>query len=396
MSLPNQTVDGVNSLIVSQLEGSLGQTIPILPKAALRVLAKVFAGVFILLWKYCGFSLLQIFVAYATAEPTTINGKILRPLIEWGRLIGVGDPGDATQAQLSIQVSVRNQVGTLPAFSFLLFPATGVIYQTVFEVPLNAPTVPVTIRAQSDQAGGDGSGAIGNLQPNDIVEFSSPLPNISPKATVLAQVVTGTDAEPVETYRARIVARFQSAPQGGAYADYRAWAEDVPGIINVYPYAGFPGEVDVYCEADTVSSGSPDGFPTDAQKLAVGQAFELDLGGVASRRPVNAAPNVFPIIRTGFDVQIVDLDPSTSDLRTQINAGIDEHFRALEPFIVGLSVLPRKDRITQAAVASVVNDIAAASGSTVANVLLFENGGALITRNLGPGEKAKSNTPTYP
>lgn len=396
MALPTQTVDGINTLVISQLEASLGQTIPILPKAALRVLAKVIAGVFILLYKYCGFIFLQLFVAYASDQPTTVNGTILSPLIEWGRLIGVGDPQPATQAQLSVSVLVQNQTGSLPAFSSLLRSSTGVIYQTVAAVPLNAPTVTVTVRATSDQKGGDGSGSLGNLNAGDVLDFSSPLPSIGSKATVLAQLVTGADAEATETYRARVISRFQSQPQGGAYADYREWAENVLGIINVYPYAGQPGEVNVYCEADTVSSGSPDGIPTLAQLTAVAASIELDVGGVASRRPVNAAVNVLPITRTAFDVQVLSLIPSTSALTDSIKAAVDEYCRTLEPYIVGLSVLPRKDRITQAAIASVVNDVASSAGSTVSSVILLEGGAPVTSRSLAAGEKAKANAPTYP
>lgn len=395
MSLPTPSTQQLSDSIIAQIAASLAQTVPVLPKAFINVLAKVLAGMILILWKYCGFIFLQLFVAYASDDLTTVNGKALRPLREWGRLIGVGDPQLATQAQHTITVTVTAQIGSLASGTALLFPATNIVYETVAVVALSAPTVTVTIRAVSDQAGGDGSGSIGNLQNGDIVEFANPPPNVVSKATVSGQLVTGADAEDIEVYRARIVSRFQAAPQGGAYADYRSWAEDVLGIINVYPYAGMPGEVDVFIEADTVSSGSADGIPTDAQIKAVQESIELDQGGVASRRPVNAAVNVLPIVRTGFDVQVQSLDPSTPDLVAQINDGIDEYFRTLEPFITGLSVLPRKDRITQAGVASVVNEIASSSGSTVANVVLFENGGPLPSRTLGQGEKAKSNGPTY-
>ena len=390
MSLQTPTTQSLSDTIVSQISSSLSQTIPILPKAVFRVLAKVFAGVFVLLWKYCGFIFLQLFVAYATADETTINGKIVRPLVEWGRLIGIGDPLPASQAQLKVAVAVNTQVGSLPSGAVLVFPGTGVIYQTVAAVPLNAATVSVTIRAISDQSGGDGSGDIGNLQPGDIVEFANVLPNVVGKAVVLAQVVTGADAEAIEAYRARIVTRFQSTPQGGAAADYRSWAEEVAGIINVYPYAGMPGEVNVYVEASVASSGSADGIPTAPQRQAVADAIELDIAGIATRRPVNAAVNVLPITRTGFGLSIFALDvtdPTT--VKASIVAGTDEYFRTLEPFIVGLAALPRKDRVTQASVAAVVNDIVSSAGGTVSSVTLLENGSSINARNLVAGEKAK-------
>src|SRR6185503_10398260 len=109
MSLPAQEVKEISDLIVSQLESSFSQTIPLLPKAFARVLAKVIAGVFILVYKYAGFIFLQLFVAHATMEETVVNGKRIRPLVEWGRLIGVGDPVAATRAEHVVAVTVTNQ-----------------------------------------------------------------------------------------------------------------------------------------------------------------------------------------------------------------------------------------------------------------------------------------------
>ncbi|MEO8902208.1 MAG: hypothetical protein ABI488_10020 [Polyangiaceae bacterium] len=165
-----------------------------------------------------------------------------------------------------------------------------------------------------------------------------------------------------------------------------------PGVINVYPYKGFPGEVDVYVEATIDSSGSADGIPTNAQLTAVLAAIErIDpVTGIATRRPVNAAVNTLPIFRTGFSVLVASLDgvdPTVA--QPAIQAGVDEYLRSLEPFILGLSVLPRKDRVTQANVAAVVDGIVSAQGGTVANVTLRENGQPIIARSLVAGEKAK-------
>lgn len=395
MSLPTPSVQQLSDNMIAQVSAQLSQTVPFLPKAFINVLAKVLAGTILILWKYCGFIFLQLFVAYASAEPTTINGKIVVPLVEWGRLIGVGDPLPAVQAQHTITVTVTKQVGSLASGTALQFPATKIIYETVAVVPLTAATVTVTVRAVADQSGGDGSGSIGNLQPGDVLEFANPPPNVVSKAPVLAQVVAGANAEDIEVYRARIVARFQAKPQGGAAADYRAWSQAVPGILGVYPYAGFPGEVDVYVEATPESSGSPDGIPSDAQRLAVADAIDLDIEGVASLRPVNAAVNVLPIIRSAFDVDVIGLTSTDSPaVLTAILAGVDEHLRSLEPFIVGLSVLPRKDRVSQANVAAVVDGIVSAQGGTVASVILKENGQQLTARGLVAGEKAKVGTVT--
>jgi uncharacterized phage protein gp47/JayE len=396
LSLVVPSTSELSGNIIGQLEASLSQTLPLLPKSFTTVLAKVLAGIFVLLFKYAGFMFLQMFVAYATDKETTVNGRKFRPLVELGRLFGVGDPDPATRAELIVNVSVTNQVGDLAAGAQLVRNSTQFIYVAVAAVPLNAAIVPVRVRATSSPNGGDGSGVLGNLVANDVLEFANPLPNVATKATVASQVVTAADAESSDRYRGRILDRVQRRPQGGAYADYQQWGEEVLGIINVYPYAGLPGQVDIYVEADEASSGSPDGIPTGAQLTAVGDAIEMNEAGIATRRPVSAAKNVLPITRLGFDVQVSALSPDTVETRLAIKEGVDEHLRSREPYIVGLSSLPRLDRVTQASVAGVVDTIASAKGATISGIKLLLSSVEKTAYTLTAGEKAKLNgDPTY-
>lgn len=397
MSLTTPTTKEISDNIIAQLEASLNQSIPLLPKSFLRVLARALAGVFVLLYKYGGFMFLQMFVRTATISETTINGRLISPLIEWGRLIGVGDPAAATQAELLIDITVENQTGTLPSGSQLVNTDNGVTYITIGAVLLNAPTVQATIRAVSDQAGGGGAGAIGNLGPGATVSFANPLANVSRNAVVVSQVVTGSDAESTEAYRQRVIDRFQKRPQGGAYADYELWGEEPAGIINVYPYTSdCPGQVDVYCEATPESSGDPDGIPTAAQLQEVLDSIELDRNGLASRRPANALANTFPITRTGFDIRVTGLVvDSLAEVQTTITTAIEEYFLDREPFIEGLSVLPRRDRITRSAVGGVVDDIVSAAGGIFSSVIVTQNAVNIELYGLGIGEKAKAATVTF-
>jgi uncharacterized phage protein gp47/JayE len=397
MSLAVPSVQQIADNMVAQIESSIEQTIPIMPKAFVRVLAKVWAGVFILIYKYAGWMFLQWFVAYATMQETTINGKVVRPLVLWGRLVGVGDPLAATRSQLSISATVTNQTGELPASTLLVCSDNGFTYQLVAPVALNAPTVTASVIAVSDQDDGGGVGAAGNLPPGASLAFANAPANVTSTATVTAQTVTGADAEAPEAYRARIIKRFQRKPQGGAYADYQIWGEGVAGIANVYPYAGAPGEVDVYVEATVESSGDPDGLPTPAQKAAVYQAIQSDDGGVPNRRPVNAAVNVLSITRTPVAVQIFGLTtPDESATKDSIADAVDEFLRTREPFIEGLSSLPRQDRITVASLGGLVETVVSAEGGTVIRVVMKIAGVELNSYTLGTGEKAKSDgDPTY-
>ncbi len=398
MSLTVPSTQSISDNVVAQIQSSIGQTIPLLPKTFTRVLAKVLAGVVVILYKYGGFIFLQLFVSTASMAETTINGKKIKPLVEWGRLIGVGDPYAATRAELVINVSVTNQVGNLPAGSQLLRTSTGFVYQTTTVRALNAATVQVTVRATSDQNDGQGLGSTGNLQVGDELQFANPVPNISQKATVSSVAVTAADAETEGAYRARVLDRFRKRPQGGAGADYDEWALGVPGIVAVYPYAGQPGQVVVYVEATPASSGSPDGIPTAAQLSAVLDAINLDESGIAKRRPLNAAPNVVPIVRQVVDVTISGFqadDPTA--VKADIHAALDEYLRSREPFIVGLSVLPRQDRITVAALGGIVDSVVNAAEKATVTTVSFSLGGIGQTAiTLGQGEKAKLGVDSYP
>jgi uncharacterized phage protein gp47/JayE len=385
VSLSTPTTETLSANIIGQLEGELSQTIPLLPKAFCRVLAKVLAAVFVLLFRYAGFIFLQLFVAHASMSETTVNGKKLRPLVELGRLFGVGDPQDATRAEHTVQITVKSLSGTLSAGDKLLRAETGVIYDVVAAINLDAATKLVHIRASGDGQGNGGVGTIGNLTNGDIVSFAKPLSNVATDAVVTATVVAAADAETPDNYRRRIFQRVQRRPQGGAYADYQSWAEEVEGIVAAYPYAGAPGEVDVYVEATEASSGSPDGIPTAPQLAAVLASIEINEAGLATRRPVNAAINVLPISRVAFAVTISSLDPDTTENRAAIKEGADEYLRSRRPYIVGLSSLPREDRITEAAVSGIVDSIVNAQGATVTTVGLTP--GPAYT--LGPGQLAK-------
>lgn len=390
------TTSDTAASIVAQVEASTAQSTPMLAKAFTRVLAKALGGAHVLLYKYASFVFLQQFVEHATMEETTILGKVVRPLVELGKQVGVGEPLPATRAEVLVRVTVQMQTGTLPAGAQLLHAPSGVLYLTVASVALNASTVNVTARASSDQGGGGGEGAIGNRLAGDVLNFANPLPNVATNAVVLSQSVTGAEAEAVDAYRARILRRWQQKPQGGAYADYQLWAENEPGILNVYPYRGAPGIVDVYVEATAASAGNADGIPTPAQLATVRALYEADDEGLASRRPVNAYPNVLPITRRSFDVTITGLDaPDISAAQTTIEDAVDEYLRSREPFIVGLSALPRLDRVTSSALAGVVDEAISSVGGTITLVLLTEGGSPLVAHTLAAGEKAKLGTITF-
>jgi hypothetical protein len=394
------TTAELKNTINGQLEAAFGQTIPVFVRAFLRVIATVLAGLLVILYKYGGSIFLQQFVQYASFSAVTINGKQFVPLIEWGRLVGAADPDEATRAEMVVDVVVTNQTGSLAKNSQLVNVNNGVTYLTLAAVPLSAATVQATIRAYADQDDGGGKGTVGNLAVGDTVSFINPLPNVATDTTVASISTTAADAETEAAYRERVSDRFRKQPQGGAYVDYEQWGEEVAGIINTYPYTGTPGIVNVYSEATVASSGSADGIPTAPQLAEVLASIELDDAGLASRRPVGSFVTSNAITRTGFDVSVVGLTGGTESLatvQTKTTEALTSYFLSRAPFIPGLTLGKRRDRVTKAAVGGVVQDVADAFGAVFTGVVVAVSGGGptVDVYSLGEGEKAKAGTVSY-
>lgn len=395
MSAPQTpTTSEISDNIVAQISAQIAQTVPLMPKSFIRVLAKALAGVIVVLYKYAGFIWLQMFVRTASDQDTTINGVVVNPLKEWGRLVGIDDPKASTQAVLSISIPVLTQGDTLASGTQLINTATGVVYLLTGDVELNASTVAGVVTASGDQDGGDGSGTIGNVANGTVLNFISSLPAVSTSVTVTGTTTTGADAEESDAYRQRILDRFQKRPQGGAYADYEQWGEEAEGIANVYPYTSpTPGQVDLYVESATET----DGIPTAAQLQAVLDIVELDSDGIATRRPTGALVNAFPISRLAFDIRIlgISVPGNLAGVKSQIEAAVTEHMLSREPYIVGLDVGTRKDLITTTAIGGIVSDIVTAAGGYFTSIEITQDTATITLYILGIGEKAKAGSFTY-
>lgn len=371
MSLQAVSAADIRAQIVASVELEIGQAVPLLPKAFVRVLAAAFAGVLVLLYKYCGWIFLQLFVTSASAKATTINGVTITPLNEWGELVGVGLPVAAVAAELEVEVTVTSGAGTINANTQFVSQDNGVTYLATAAVPYAVGTVVVPVQASGDQEGTAGAGSIGNLDVGALMYFAAPIPGVNQAAVVSSTLVQGADAEETEEYRQRVLDRFQKQPQGGALADYEAWAEETAGIVASYPYPGNPGTVRVYSRATEASSGSADGVPTAAQLLAVSASIDLDLDGRATRRPVSSFVYSLPITRKTFRVRINGLEVEDDvQVKADVEAALRATFDSFEPYIGGLSIYKR-ERVTRSEIAGVVHGVVAAAGGTFGSVLLY-------------------------
>ena len=394
MALVTPTTKEVADQIIAQVEASVSPVASFLPRAFTRFFAKVLAGVFMIVYKYAGWMFLQIFVRTASFDETEVLGIKITPLIEWGRLIGIGDPIAAVQAELLLDIVVTNQTGSLPAGTQAVSNKNGITYILLSPVTLDAATKQGTFRAASDIDGGTGGGDIGNLDPGDIVSFVNPLANVERDMSVDSVTTQGADAETEPVYRQRVIDRFQQQPQGGAGVDYVIWGTEPDEVENIYPYTGANGFVEVFVEV--FSSVEPDGLASQNVLDDVRTAIIFE-DGSQTRKPINAFLNTFSITRTGFVVNISGMvvpDPTTTE--ALITDALETYFLGREPFIDGVTPLPRRDRIQVNNIRSIVDSFVSAAGGTFTDVNLFEGTVEIdFERPLGFGEKSKVTTVNF-
>lgn len=407
---PRKTATEIAALIIAQLETSLGTTIPLLPKAFLRVLAKVFGGVFVLLYQYVGFAILQLFVKTASNKPMVAGGLTIVPLQLWGDLVGITQ-GAGQRAEYTVEITVLVQGGTLTSGERLINPTTEMIYVLVGDVALDAATKTATVRATQ-------VGELGNVDVGEFISFVSPPAAVEKEVEITVELAVGADAEDTEDFRQRILDYFAARPQGGAYADYRDWAQEVAGVKRAYPYSGWQlenhpedgptqgsGEVFVFIESladpDGVpdplgNPGRPDYMSDGALLLSVFEYIEADDAGLANRRNINAYVRVYPITRTAFNVEIQGLETETeTETKAAIIAGLTDYFLEREPFINGLSLPPRNDIISQMQVGTTAAVIASGVGGGIARAIVRVSTTAYEHYYLQEGEKAKLGVVTW-
>ena len=391
------TLAQLTANIQSQIEAAISQATPMLPKSFVRVLSAAIAAVVIVLYKYVQWIFRQMFPSTADFEETDILGQSISPLKALGNLNGTGDPLTGTAAQLLFDVTVTNQTGSLPIQTQIINSSSGVVYLTTSSVLLNAATIQAPAVAASDPSGGNGVGVVGNADDGTVMQFVNPLANVVRDVVVNSTTVQGANAETEAQYRDRVDQRFRNRPQGGAGVDYVVWGETVAGIESILPYTGLPGQVNVYVEATEASSGSPDGFPTQAQLDAVSAAIEFDDAGLASRRPLGAFVNVLSITRTAFNVTVVGLAADDiASVQAQIQTTLNQFFKDLTPFIPGVTPTPRQDIISPTTIIAAIEDVVTANNGIFTDATVALTSLPLVPLTLfalGEGEKAKLNIP---
>ena len=403
MAQENKTIDEVYNLLYEGFCSKFNQTFRILPKSFVHILCKILAGLFIVNYRDVAWWGMQQFPATAYYGNVSFLGITINPLIMLGDLYGAGEPKPSTQWRGTIRVNTVAQGTFLNSGTQLKSNVTGKIYLTEETVLLDGSSVDIPVKCAS-------GGIAGNLDDGDTVDFVAQLGNVEKTATVVSVVKDGTDEESEAEYRRRVTIRFNTKLHGGAYADYREWASDVPGVLQIYPY----GDCEEISGPNYTSTGVmiyvagepelyPDRIPDEALLRNVGHACTYDpetglmrkmMGQVIDPAFDETYANIMPVSVKPFDVFITGLTGvDVSDFIDGAKVALNTYFDSREPYIKGLTNEKQiANKITYNNVAGVMNEYATSVGADYLGIELKSEGVDIITYTLGYGELAKLGT----
>jgi uncharacterized phage protein gp47/JayE len=154
------------------------------------------------------------------------------------------------------------------------------------------------------------AGEAGNFGTGLPIFLLSPVAGVQSTGATSTKFEGGIDVESDERLLARLLARIQQPPHGGAATEYEQWALEVAGVTRVwvYPLQMGAGTVTVLfvCDEDVSIIPSP-------AKVAEVQAY------INARRPVTAEVFVVAPVADSLDMNI-KLSPNTAAVQNAVRA----------------------------------------------------------------------------
>jgi uncharacterized phage protein gp47/JayE len=201
------------------------------------------------------------------------------------------------------------QIGAVIPAGTVVQAFDGVEYAVTVGGTATGTTLALAIQAVT-------AGAAGNRTTGQTLTMTSPVAGVQSDATA-SEISGGADTETDTALRARVLARIQQPPHGGAEADYVAWALEIEGVTRawVYPLELGAGTVTVRFVRDDDASPIP-----DAAEVAAVQAHLDPL------RPVTAALTVVAPVAVPLNLTIA-LTPGTAAVKDAVTAELADLLR---------------------------------------------------------------------
>lgn len=351
------TVKNIADTIMANYESETGETVPLVKKSVIKILAYAFAGVVVLLWRFGAWQYLQIFIE--TAD--------LPALKKWGSLVNVDyNLGDTAILTATLTGATASSITTEVAY---ISSDNGLVYKVQAPVTVVGGSATVTITCLT-------SGSVGNLVNGSTVTLTNPFTGIPETATIASTVNVGSEDEEKEAYRARVILRYRLPPQGGSTVDYVLWGTEVTEVTNIYPYVENATQVKVYVAvdgtgADRIPTGSisPNPFPSNIGGVEqpitgsgiiyeVGLSINSDGEGLQNRRPTGTSVEVLPVVAANIEVDIAAVTPEpTTTIKEQIKEAIQSSWDSKNPEIPSLGLPLSGATITNTETVTIVQNL---------------------------------------
>lgn len=171
------------------------------------------------------------------------------------------------------------------------------------------------------------TGTASALDVGDTLTFQTPIANVNATVTVTS-ATSGADQETVAALKIRLLEDLASPPQGGAEADYVAWAKASNAEILrvwVYDHEPYLGQITVRFALRVPTGGtSADVIPSGGDATALQAALRL-------LAPAHVADYVYAEAPTARLIDIdVTLSPDTQAIRDAIEEELDDLFGTLD------------------------------------------------------------------
>ncbi len=287
--------------LISRVSGDLAQKLgsgPFSPSSPNEAVARAWAGLMNELHGGVEFLSRQLFATLAEGDFLDLIGSyegVVRKLPE--KAVGV--------------ISVTgSQSAVMPAGTRWQRTSDGVQFETNSEhtFPASQDTAGIAVTAIE-------SGSTANSDVDTPFQIVSPLANVQSNATVSATgIIGGTDIEDDDAYRARVLSKRQTPPDGGSTTDFEQWALAVAGVTRAFVLGNHPsvGKVTVLIVADDDPSG-----PIPSASLVADTQAAIDLV-----RPVTAITTVSAPAEAFLNPTLTLLGADTATLRLAVEAAL--------------------------------------------------------------------------
>lgn len=213
-------------------------------------------------------------------------------------------------------ITITGTNGTVIPTATVFQTSTGYQYQSTASATIAAGSATVSVKALA-------AGTIYNQPVGIVLSLVNSLAGANSTATVVL-ISGGTDVENDDQYRARILSRIATPPQGGCKSDYINWALSQSGVTRAwcYPLEGGNGTVTVRFMMDTVypiSAGSTaagtNGIPTSTDVTNVANYL-------ATVKPVTAVLTVAAPTPVPYNITVTGLLAADATTKANVTAEI--------------------------------------------------------------------------